>query len=296
MQLIILGTSATVPTKNRNHGGYLLTYKAEGLLFDCGEGIQRQMKQAGISFSKITRIFLSHWHGDHMLGLPGLLQSMAMHDYTKELKIYGPPGSKIKFKKLLEAFESSYPIEATMHEVKEGKFLDTKDFYIEAYPLAHRAKCYGYRFVEKNKRKIKLSALKKLKIPEGPIVGKLQEGKTITHKGKKIKPEQVSTIVQGKIFGFISDTRPCKKCNNIAKNADLLLCESTYSSEHAEKAEEYFHMTAVEAAQIASQNNVKKLVLTHFSARYKDESMLEKDARTVFDNTLAARDFMKITF
>ncbi|MBD3304715.1 ribonuclease Z [Candidatus Woesearchaeota archaeon] len=296
MQLTILGTSATVPTKNRNHPGYLLTYKSEGLLFDCGEGIQRQMKQAGISFSKITRIFLTHWHGDHMLGLPGLLQSMAMHQYTKQLKIYGPPGSKQKFKKLLEAFESSYPIEATIHEVKEGKFLDTKDFYMEAYPLSHRTKCYGYRFVEKDKRKIKKSALKKFGIPEGPLVGKLQEGKTITHKGKKIKPEQVSTIVKGRIFSFISDTRPNKNCKKIAKDADVLLCESTYSSEHSNKAEEHHHMTAVEAAQTASQSNVKKLILTHFSARYKDEGALEKDARTVFDNTLAARDFMKITF
>lgn len=296
MQLTILGTSATIPTKKRNHGGYLLTYKAEGLLFDCGEGIQRQMKIAGISFSKITRIFLSHWHGDHMLGLPGLLQSMAMHQYTKELKIYGPPGSKQKYKKLLEAFESSYPIEATMHEVKEGKFLDTKDFYVEAYPLSHRAQCYGYRFVEKNRRKIRPSALKKLGIPEGPLVGKLQEGKTITVKGNKIKPEQVSTVVKGRIFAFISDTRPNKNCKKIAKDADILLCESTYSSEHEEKAEEYLHMTAVEAAQVASQNNVNKLILTHFSARYKDESILEKDARTVFDNTMAAKDFMKINF
>lgn len=296
MQLTILGTSATIPTKTRNHGGYLLTYKAEGLLFDCGEGIQRQMKIAGISFSKITRIFLSHWHGDHMLGLPGLLQSMAMHQYTKNLKIYGPPGSKQKFGKLLEAFESSYPIEAEMHDIKEGKILDTKDFYVEAYPLSHRTKCYGYRFVEKDKRKIKMSSVKKIGIPEGPLIGELQEGKTITFKGKKIKPEQVSTAVKGRIFGFISDTRPDKNCHKIAKDADIILCESTYASDQKEKAEEYFHLTAVEAAQIASQSNAKKLILTHFSARYKEESILEEDARTVFDNTQAAKDFMKITF
>jgi ribonuclease Z len=296
MQLTILGTTATVPTKNRNHPGYLLTYKAEGLLFDCGEGMQRQMKLAGISFSKITRIFLSHWHGDHMLGLPGLLQSMAMHEYTKELRIYGPPGSKLKFKKLLEAFESSYPIDATVHEIKEGKFLDTKDFYVEAYPLAHRAKCYGFRFVEKDKRKIKKSALKKLGIPEGPMVGKLQEGKSVTIKGRKIRPEEVSKIEKGRVFAYISDTRPNKNCYKIAKDADILLCESTYSAEHKRKAEEYYHMTAQEAGQIASQSNAKKLILTHFSARYKDESILEKDARAVFDNTLAAKDFMKITF
>ncbi len=296
MQLTILGTSATVPTKERNHGGYLLTYKAEGLLFDCGEGIQRQMKQAGISFSKITRIFISHWHGDHMLGLPGLLQSMAMHQYTKELKIYGPPGSKIKFKKLLEAFESSYPIEATMHEVKEGKFLDTKDFYVESYPLSHRTRCYGYRFIEKDRRKIKISAIKKLGIPEGPLIGELQEGKTVTIKGKKVKPDQVSAVIKGQIFAYISDTRPNKNCHKLAKDADVLLCESSYSSEHKEKAEEYLHMTATEAAQIASQSNVKKLILTHFSARYKDTGILEEEARTVFDNTRAAKDFMKITF
>lgn len=296
MQLTILGTSATVPTKERNHSGYLLTYKAEGLLFDCGEGTQRQMKIAGISLSKITRIFLSHWHGDHMLGLPGLLQSMAMHQYTKELKIYGPPGSKTKFKKMLEAFESSHPIEATMHDVKEGKFLETKDFYVEAYPLTHRIKCYGYRFVEKDKRKIKMSAVKKFAIPEGPLIGDLQEGKTITVKGKKIKPEQVSTTVKGRIFAYIADTRPNKNCHKLAKDADVMLCEASYSSEHKEKAEEYLHMTATETAQIASQSNAKKLILTHFSARHKDPGILEEEARTVFDNTQAAKDFMKIIF
>jgi ribonuclease Z len=253
------------------------------------------MKIAGISFSKITKIFISHWHGDHMLGLPGLLQSMAMHEYTKNLQIYGPPGSKQKFKTLLEAFESSYQIEATMHDVKEGKIIDNKDFYIEAYPLSHRTKCYGYRFIEKDRRKMKMTALKKLGIPEGPLIGKLQQGKAITHKGKKIKPEQVSTIITGRIFGFISDTRPNKNCFKIAKDADLLLCESTYSSDLGDKAEEHMHMTAVDAAQIASQSETKKLVLTHFSARYKDAHVLEKDARTVFDNTVAAKDFMKIT-
>lgn len=295
MQLTILGTSATVPTKERNHSGYLLTYKSEGLLFDCGEGIQRQMKIAGISFSKITRIFISHWHGDHMLGLPGLLQSMAMHEYTKNLQIYGPPGTKEKYSKLLGAFESSYQIEATAHDVKEGKILDTNDFYIEAYPLQHRTECYGYRFIEKDRRKIKMSAAKKYAIPEGPLIGKLQQGKTIMHKGKKITPEQVSTLIKGRIFGFISDTRPSKSCYKIAEDADLLLAESTYASDLQDKAEEYMHMTAVEAAQIASQSNAKKLLLTHFSARYKDVQVLEDDAKTVFDNTFAARDFMKIT-
>ena len=294
MELTILGTSATLPTKTRNHSGYLLVYKAEGLLFDCGEGMQRQLKTAGISFSKITRIFLTHWHGDHMLGLPGLLQSMAMQEYSRTLQIYGPPGSKEKYQKLLDAFESSYPITAVIHEVKEGAFLETDDFVIEAYPLMHKIKCYGYRFAEKDKRKINMTKLKKLGVPEGPIIGKIQEGKTIVHNGKKITPEEVTTLIKGRIFAYIPDTRPTKNCQKIAQDADVLLCESTYTQEHQAMAEEHHHLTAQEAGQIASSSNAKKLILTHFSARYKNESELAQDARTVFDNTFAAKDFMKI--
>ncbi|MBD3361330.1 ribonuclease Z [Candidatus Woesearchaeota archaeon] len=293
MELIILGTSSTKPTRKRNHSAYFLTYKNEGILFDCGEGTQRQMMQAGIKPNKITKIFISHWHGDHMLGLPGLLQTMAVNEYTKSLKIYGPPGSKNKYKKMLDAFESSYKIEAKIHDIKEGKVLETDDYYIEAYSLTHRTKCYGYRFVEKDKRQINMSKLKKLGVTEGPIVGKIQEGKTITVKGKKIKPEQVSKLVKGRIFAYVADTRPCKNCEKLARNADLLLCESTYSSEHADKAREYKHLTAQEAAQIAANANVKKLILTHYSARYKNEHELEQDARTVFDNSFGAKDFAK---
>lgn len=293
MELLILGTSATKPTKARNHAAYLLTYKNEGLLFDCGEGTQRQLMQAGIKPNKITKIFLSHWHGDHMLGLPGLLQTLAVNEYTKLLHIYGPPGSKIKYKKMLEAFESSYKIEATMHDVQEGKFLETDDYQIEAYPLVHRTKCYGYRFVEKDKRKINMNKLKKLGVQEGPIVGRIQEGKTITHNNKKIKPEEVSTLVKGRIFAYIADTRPCKNCLKIAKNADLLLCESTFIFQDKDKAQEYKHLTAQEAAQIAAQANAKKLILTHYSARYKDEHELERDARIIFDNSFGAKDFTR---
>jgi len=229
-----------------------------------------------------------------MLGLPGLLQTLAVNEYTKSLHIYGPPGSKVKYKKMLEAFESSYKIEATMHDIKEGRVLETDDYYIETYALVHRTKCYGYRLVEKDKRQIQMSKLKKLGISEGPIVGKIQEGKTITHKGKKIKPEQVSSLVKGRIFAYIADTRPCKNCIKLAKDADILLCESTFTSEHKDKAQEYKHLTAQEAAQIASNANARKLILTHYSPRYKNENILEQDARDIFDNSFAAKDFMKI--
>ncbi|MBN1645067.1 ribonuclease Z [Candidatus Woesearchaeota archaeon] len=293
MELLILGTSSTKPTKKRNHSAYLLTYKNEGLLFDCGEGTQRQLMIAGIKANKITKIFLSHWHGDHMLGLPGLLQTLAVNEYTKSLHIYGPPGSKTKYKKMLEAFESSYKIESTMHDIKEGKFLETDDYYIESYPLVHRTKCCGYRFVEKDTRRINMNKLKKIGILEGPIVGKIQKGKTIMHNGKKITPEQVSELIKGRIFTYIADTRPCKNCTKLAKDSDLLLCESTYISRDKDKAEEYSHLTAQEAAQIASVNNAKKLILTHYSARYKDEHELEQDARIIFDNSFGAKDFAR---
>ncbi|MBW2978860.1 ribonuclease Z [Candidatus Woesearchaeota archaeon] len=293
MELLILGTSSTKPTKKRSHSAYLLSYKNEGILFDCGEGTQRQLITAGIKANKITRIMLSHWHGDHILGLPGLLQTLAVNEYTKSLHIYGPPGSEKRYKKMLEVFESSHKIEAKIHDINEEKFFETNDFYIESYPLVHRINCIGFRLVEKDKRQINMDKLKKLGLEEGPIIGKIQEGEIINFKGHRIKPENVSKLIKGRIFSYIADTRPNKNCIKIAENADVLLCESTYSSKDKDKAVKYKHLTAQEAAQIASQANAKKLILTHYSARYPDEHELEKDARNIFDNTFAAKDFAK---
>ncbi len=283
-----------IPTKERNVSGVFLSYKNEGILFDCGEGTQRQLKKAGVNLSKITKICISHWHGDHVLGLPGLIQSLGAADYTKTLELYGPAGSKAFMQNMEKAFVFDRRIKLNVTEVAHGVICETKDIQIACAPMQHRTRCVGYVFVEKDSRKINMAKAKKLGVPAGPDIGKLQEGKTVTVKGKKIKPEDISTIKKGRRVCFITDTRPNKHCHELAKDADLLICEATYKSDLQDKAEEYTHMTAVEAAQIASQAGVKKLVLTHFSARYKDVQELEADARTVFDNTFAGKDLMKI--
>jgi len=294
MQITLLGTSGMIPTKERNVSGVFLSYKNEGILFDCGEGTQRQLKKAGINLSKVTKICITHWHGDHVLGLPGLIQSLGASDYTKTLELCGPTGTKEFMKNMEKAFVFDRRINMNITEVKQGMVWDTKDFIIECAPMIHRTTCVGYAFVEKDTRKINMAKVKKLGIPAGPHIGKLQEGKTITFKGKKISPNTVSSMKKGRRVCFITDTRPNKGCYLLAKDADLLICESTYKSDLEEKAKEYTHLTAVEAGQIASQAGAKKLVLTHFSARYKDEQELEADARTVFDNTFAGKDLMKI--
>jgi len=290
-----LGTSSSVPTKERNHTGVFLKYKDEGILFDCGENIQRQLKIAGIKVSTITKIIITHWHGDHCLGLPGLIQSMGSAEYAGTLDIYGPPVTLENFKRMFSWFSAEITIKINVHEIKPGIFFNGKDFSIEGLPLRHRVTCYGYSLVEHDKRKINMSSAKKLGIPEGPLIGKLQEGESITVKGKKIDPDKVSTVVKGRKFAFVTDTAMCENCYKLAENADLLLCESTFHSDLADMAEKKLHLTSKDAGQIASKSNVKKLVLTHFSARYKNTQELEEDARTVFDNVTAAKDFTKLT-
>lgn len=287
-----------VPTKERNHSGILLKYKGENLLFDCGEGIQRQFRIADEKITKITRIFLSHWHGDHVLGIPGLLQSLNSSKYEHEeikLKIYGPKGTKEKIETLSKLFEGEQRIELNVEEItKEGKIMGTDEFEMYAYALDHTLPCFGFQWKEKSRRRINVTAAKKLGLKEGPELGKLQQGKTITLNGKKIKPEEATYLVEGKTIGYIPDTAACAACMKIAEDCNILICESTYHSDEEEKAELYKHMTARQAATIASQANVEKLILTHFSQRYKSVEELEKEAKDIFLNTVAAYDFMKV--
>ena len=294
MEIVFLGTASMVPTKERNPSSILISYGSEGILIDCGEGTQRQLKITGIKLTKITKILISHWHGDHVLGLPGLIQSLGASDYNKTLRVYGPKGTKEYFKALTKTFVFDRRIELEVNEVKKDKFFENEDFLLEALPLEHRIPTLGFNFIEKDKRKIDLKRVKKLGIPEGPLLGKLQDGESIVYKNKKIKPEQVTYLEKGKKITIITDSLLCNNCYKLAKNADLLICEATYSSKLEDKGEEYYHMTAKQAAQIANKTNVKKLVLTHFSARYKNTQEIEEDARDIFDNVICAKDFMKI--
>ncbi len=294
MQIIFLGTSSMVPTKERNHSSILLSCGSENILVDCGEGTQRQLKIAGIKLTKITRILISHWHGDHVLGLPGLIQSMSSSGYSKTLHIYGPKGTKKLIGKMLEVFGFDKKFEIMINEVKSGKFFEDDEFILETEQLEHNIETLGYRLQEKNKRKINISYVKKLGIPEGPLLGKLQDGKNVVWKGNKIDADKATSLIKGKSTAIITDTVPCKGAYKLAKDVDLLISEATYASDLEEKGAEYGHMTARQAAEIANRGNAKQLILTHFSARYKNTSDLEDEARTYFDNVITAEDFMKI--
>lgn len=294
MQIQFLGTGCMMPTKTRNLAGVLLSYKAENILFDVGEGTQRQLKIAGIKPGKVTKILISHWHGDHVLGLPGLLQTFMASQYHGTLEIYGPRGSKKYFENMMKGFAVKEIVEYKLKEIGSGKFFETNDFYLEALPMKHGAPCVGFAFVEKERRRIDMKKAKRLGLTEGPLLGKLQKGQAVTLKGKKIKPDEVSDVVEGKKVVYVTDTEPCDNIVKLAKGADLLIMEATYSSQLQEKAEEYGHLTAKEAGMLANQAHVKKLILTHFSQRYKNVKELEEDARQVFDDTEAAEDFMKV--
>lgn len=285
------------PTKKRNHSGILLNYKSENILFDCGEGIQRQMKLAGIKPGKTTRLCVSHWHGDHALGIPGLISTMGADQFAKKLHIYGPKGSKKYMEYMLKAFFSSGVIDFEVHEItKSGTFFENDDFKLCAEPLEHSARCIGFSFIEKEKLRINVAKAKKLGLKEGPELGKLQKGKNIVHKGKKILFEDVTYPIEAKKFSYVSDTIVCDGAYKLAENTDLLVIESSFHHDDVKKAKQYYHLTARQAALIANESGAKKLILTHPSSRYKKVSVLVEEALQYFPEVTFAEDFMKINF
>lgn len=284
-----------MPTKERNPSAVFMQFKSDGILFDCGEGTQRQMKIAGIPLSKVTKICISHWHGDHILGLPGLLLTIASLDLSRSIDIFGPRGSKKAFQALFGGIEFETKFNIKITEVHEGVFFEDEDFALETLPMSHPVPCVAFAFIEKDRRRIKVDYVKKLGIPDGPLLGKLQRGENVEFKGKKVSADDATTLIAGRKIVFMTDTLINDNCFKLASNADMLIIDSTYSSKLKDKAVEHGHLTALEAGQIASRAGVKKLVLTHFSARYKNTSELEEDARTAFDNVICAHDFMRIT-
>ncbi|NTV23881.1 MAG: ribonuclease Z [Nanoarchaeota archaeon] len=294
MDIIFLGTSCMVPTKERNHQAIFVSRGTEGLLFDCGEGTQRQFKIAGIKITKITKIFISHWHGDHVLGLPGLLQTLNASDYEGRLEIYGPKGTQKYFESMFSAFSFKIGFEHIIREITAKTQLSFLDFRIDADLLDHSVPCLGYSLTETDRRRIKLPVVKKLGIPEGPLLGELQDGRTIVWKGKEVAPDEVTYIVKGKKVAVILDTVLCNPAVDLAKDADLLICESVYTPDLISKAEEYKHMTTTQAAALANQAGVKKLILTHFSQRYKTGQEVIDEAAPHFSEVVAAFDFMKL--
>jgi ribonuclease Z len=297
-ELTMLGTSCMVPTKDRNTQGIFVDFKGDGMLFDCGEGTQRQMNIAGINRNRVRRIFISHWHGDHVSGLIGLLQTMSNSENTAKVTIFGPKETKMRLDYLMKAisFESN-KMELEIKELNpkgvEVAF-ENEECIVHCGYLDHAIPCLGYSLTEKDKLKVNMAKAKKYGLGEGPLVGKLQQGKTVEFQGKKVTPEEVCTVHKGKKLAIILDTQPCENAITLAHEADLLVCESAYAANLEDKAREYKHMTTRQAALIATSAKVKRLIITHFSQRYKDVRDLEEEIQTFFQESECAYDFMKV--
>lgn len=288
--LIILGSSSQQPTRKRNHGAYLFRWNEEGLLFDPGEGTQRQFIFANVAPTCVTRIFVSHFHGDHCLGLGSMLMRLNLDKVTHPIHCYYPASGKKYFDRLRYGTIYHETIQVIEHPVsKEGVVHDDGAFCIEAAFLEHGVDNVAWRITEADRRKFDPLKLKAAAV-FGPKVRELEEKKELIINGKKVLLDDVSHIKLGDAIAIVSDTRYCAEAINIAKGAKILLCESTYLEEHRELAERHYHLTAKQAAEIAKQAGVEKLILTHFSARYLYARDFENEARTIFANAEAAED------
>ncbi len=293
INLTFLGTSSQVPTPKRNHTSILLTYNEENILVDCGEGTQRQFRIARLNPCKITRILITHLHGDHVLGLPGLFQTLALSGYNKTLKIYGPKGIYEFIQNLLQTFKFQREYDFEINEVvNEGVFFENNDFYLESLKLEHGCNCNGYNFVKKSYLRINKEKIDKLGIKPGKHMRDLKEGKDIEYNGKKYKAKDLTYSEEKVKVSFILDTKFKKEIVKFVDGADVLVSEATYSKDLKDQAKEYNHMTAQEAGKLAKQAKVKKLLLTHLSQRYEyKKKEIFEEAKKEFENSKVVKDF-----
>ena len=296
-ELVVLGTASQAPTRARNHNGYLLRWDGEGLLFDPGEGTQRQMLFAGVTASQITRICLTHFHGDHCLGLPGVLQRMALDEVTRPVDVCYPAASAEVFQRLRHAALFRDVLNIREQPLDRGGVIAAGGpFSLEAMPLEHSVPAFGYRLAEPDGRRMLPDRLAALGI-SGPDVGRLQQDGRLRAGGREVTLAEVSEPRAGQRFAFIMDTRLCDAAFALADRADMLVCEATFAEADAGLARDYGHLTAGQAGRIAAESGARLLVLTHFSQRYdaEDGDRLAADAARVFGGEVVmARDLARI--
>ncbi len=294
--ITILGCSSQQPTRFRNHGAYLVRWNDEGLLFDPGEGTQRQFIFAEIAPPVVNRIFISHFHGDHCLGLGSMLMRLNLDKVTHPIHCYYPASGKKFFDRLRYCCMYRENIHVVEHPVgKPGLVQDDGKFRIEAQYLDHGIDNLGWRVTEPDAVKFNKEKLKEMGVG-GPDVRKLEKEGRLLVGNQWVALDEVSHLRPGDAFAYVVDTRPCKEALEIARGAKVLLCESTYLDEDRQLALEHKHMTAKQAAELAKEAGVKTLILTHFSARYRDPEILGEEARTIFPNTLVADDLRRFPF
>lgn len=289
-ELVVLGTASQTPTRYRNHNGYLLRWDGMGLLFDPGEGTQRQMLLAGVSAHDVNRICVSHFHGDHCLGLPGVVQRLSLDRVPHPVYAHYPASGAEYFRRLRHATAFHEIAELRAEPVDGDGPLATGPFgVLEAKRLDHRIESFGYRLVEPEGRRMLPERLHRFGIA-GPDVGRLQRAGGLHVGGQWVTVPQVSEPRPGQRFAFVLDTRLCDAVYALADHADLLVIESTFLEEDATLAAEYGHLTAAQAARVAAESGVRTLVLTHFSQRYQDPVRFHDEATRYFAGDIVVAD------
>ncbi len=298
LQVIFLGTSGSVPTPKRSLPAILIQRKGEHIMLDCGEGVQRQMIKAKTGFKRKMKIFISHMHGDHLMGLPGLLQTMSLQQRERKLDVYGPPEIRRFVEAIRETVQFALTFPVDIHEIESsGIICEEKDYLVEAVKSNHVVNSLAFALAEKPRPgRFYPEKAQALGIPEGPLWSKLQHGQEIElPNGRLIKPKEVAGPARpGRKIVYSGDTRPFRGFSEFAADADLLIHDATFADDLIEKAQEDGHSTPSQAAENAKRAKAKKLVLTHISARYDDTSLLLEQAKRIFKNTEVAEDFMKI--
>ncbi len=294
-ELVVLGTASQAPTRTRNHNGYLLRWDGRGFLFDPGEGTQRQMLLAGVPSSAVHRVFVSHFHGDHCLGLPGVVQRMSLDRVPHPVVTHYPASGQVFYDRLRHA-----SVFADLADVRpgpvtgDGPLAEDPAGTWEARRLDHPVESFGYRLVEPDGRRMLPDRLAAAGVA-GSDVGRLQREGVLRVDGRAVRLEDVSAPRPGQRFAFVMDTRMCDGVPALADGADLLVAESTFLTEDAALAEQYGHLTARQAARVAAGAGVRRLVLSHFSQRHPDPRRFEDEARAEYDGDLVvAADLQRV--
>ena len=293
-ELVVLGTASQVPTRERNHNGYLLRWDGLGVLFDPGEGTQRQMTLAGVAASEVDAICITHAHGDHCLGLPGVLQRLSLDGVTRRVPLVHPAAAAQYVGRLRAASVYDDRLSVDLRPVAgPGQVLELPGLAVHALPLQHAVPTFGYRLVEPDGRRMLPDRLQERGV-HGTDVGRLQREGNLQAATGVVGLADVSEPRPGQRFAFVMDTAPCAEAVELARDADLLVCEATFGDAEARLAAAYGHLTARDAATIAREAGARRLVLTHFSQRYRDTAALLAQAQEVFPDTVVARDLDRI--